>query len=58
MYNGKENYGERKSTAVTLVLLSIATGGGIAPGVATWWIGEKILEARRKAKADGERLAY
>lgn len=58
MYNERENYGERKSAAVTLVLLSIATGGGIAPGVATWWIGEKIMDARRKRKADGERLAY
>ena len=58
MCNGRENYGERKSIALTLVLLSLATGGGIAPGVATMWIGEKIYEGRRKRKADGERLAY
>ena len=58
MDNSYKNYEERKSLALTLVLISLFSGGGVAPGVATMWVGEKICEARRKRKADGERLAY
>lgn len=57
MNNSYENYGEIKCRAAGFALISLICTGAIAPGVAAFFIEEKIANARRKRKMDGERLS-